>query len=131
MTSAARAVMLCALALGGCTAFDTYSSGHSAHAAGWRAAQVVEVGRAADLASTVDRDCGTGGGPDAPYAVVRFRNGGVRSRSLGTGRLPAGVMLKVGDQVEVNILDCAAPLAVSGAERPGSQSGSVSGTPSR
>ncbi len=131
MTSAARAVMLCALTLGGCTSFDAYSFDHSAHAAGWRAAQVVEVGRMADLASTADRDCGTNGGPDAPYAVVRFRNGGVRSRSLGTGRLPAGVVPKVGDKVEVNILDCAAPLAIAGHARPADQSGSVSGTPSR
>lgn len=131
MTSVARAVVLSALALGGCTAFDAHSLDHTAHAAGWRAAQVVDVGRAADLAGTVDRDCGTDGGPDAPYAVVRYRNGGVRSRSLGTSRLPAGAVPKVGDKVEVNILDCAAPLAVAGQARPADQSGSVSGTPSR
>jgi len=128
VTSAARAVVLCALALGGCTAFDAHSLDHAAHASGWRAAQVVDVGRAADLAGTVDRDCGTGGGPDAPYAVVRYRNGGVRSRSLGTGRLPVGPVPKVGDRVEVNILDCAAPLALAA---PVGQSGSSSGTPSR
>lgn len=131
MTPAARAVVLCALALGGCTAFDAHSLDHAAHASGWRAAQVVDVGRAADLAGTVDRDCGTGGGPDAPYAVVRYRNGGVRSRSLGTGRLPAGPVPKVGDRVEVNILDCAAPLAFAGQAGPADQSGSVPGTPSR
>jgi hypothetical protein len=128
VTSPARAAVLCVLALGGCTAFDAHSLDHTA---GWRAAQVVDVGRAADLAGTADRDCGTDGGPDAPYAVVRYRNGGVRSRSLGTGRLPAGVVPKVGDKVEVNILDCAAPLALAGHAGPADQSGSVSGTPSR
>ncbi|MGJ7615298.1 MULTISPECIES: hypothetical protein [unclassified Variovorax] len=120
MRSAGRAAVLWALALGGCTALDAHSFDHSA---GWRAAQVVAVGRAADLAGTVDRDCGSPGDGTAPYAVVRYRNGGVHTRSLGTGRLPAGAVPAVGDAVHVNILDCAAPLVV--------QSGSSSGTPSR
>ncbi len=108
--------------LGGCSAFDAHSFDRSA---GWRAAEVVSVGRAGDLAATADRDCGSDGGAAAPYAVVRYRNGGVHSRSVGTGRWPAGARLKVGDAVEVNVLDCAAPLALPG------QSGSNSGTPSR
>ncbi len=121
MRSAGRAAVLWALALGGCTALDAHSFDHSA---GWRAAQVVAVGRAADLAGTVDRDCGAPGGGSAPYAVVRYRNGGVHTRSLGTARLPAGAELRLGDEVHVNILDCAAPLVAA-------QSGSSSGTPSR
>jgi len=55
---------------------------------------------------------------------VRYRNGGVHTRSLGTARLPAGAELRLGDEVHVNILDCAAPLVSA-------QSGSSSGTPSR
>lgn len=117
-----RMVALWALTLGGCTAFDAHSFDHSA---GWRAAQVVSVGRAGDLAKTADHDCGVEGGAAAPYAIVRYRNGGVHTRSIGTGHWPAGASLKVGDEVEVNILDCAAPLALLG------QRGSVSGTPSR
>lgn len=120
MRSAGRDAVLWVLALGGCTAFDAHSFDHSA---GWRAAQVVAVGRAADLAGTVDRDCGSPDGGTAPYAVVRYRNGGVHTRSLGTGHLPAGAGLRLGDEVHVNILDCAVPLVA--------QSGSSSGTPSR
>lgn len=117
-----RATLLWALALGGCSAFDAHSFDH---AAGWRAAQVVSVGRAGDLAATADRDCGAEGGTAAPYAVVRYRNGGVHTRSLGTGRWPAGAALKAGDAVEVNILDCALPLALPG------QRGSMPGAASR
>lgn len=117
-----RATALCALTLGGCTAFDAHSFDHSA---GWRAAEVVSVGRAGELARSVDRDCGAEGGAAAPYAIVRYRNGGVHSHSLGTGHWPARADPKVGDAVEVNILDCAVPLALPG------QSGSISGTPSR
>ncbi|WP_418116448.1 hypothetical protein ABL849_16190 [Variovorax sp. 375MFSha3.1] len=117
-----RSALLCALMLGGCSAFDAHSFDRSA---GWRAAEVVSVGRAGELAATVDRDCGSDGGAAVPYAVVRYRNGGVHSRSLGTGRWPAGARLNVGDAVEVNVLDCALPLALPG------QSGSSSGTPSR
>ncbi|MET3389392.1 hypothetical protein ABIC33_000015 [Variovorax sp. 1140] len=117
-----RLFLLGALMLGGCSAFDAHSFDRSA---GWRAAEVVSVGRAGELAATADRDCGSDGGAAAPYAVVRYRNGGVHSRSVGTGRWPAGALLKVGDAVEVNVLDCAAPLALPG------QSGSSSGTPSR
>ncbi|RSZ29983.1 MULTISPECIES: hypothetical protein [unclassified Variovorax] len=122
MRGVRRATFLLALALGGCSAFDAHSFDHSA---GWRAAQVVSVGRTGDLVATADRDCGADGGADARYAVVRYRNGGVHTRSLGTGRWPAGAALKVGDAVEVNILDCAAPLALAG------QRGSMPGAPSR
>ena len=120
-----RAVLLWALMLGGCSAFDAHSFDRSA---GWRAAQVVSVGRTSDLAATADRDCGADGGAATPYAVVRYRYGGVHTRSVGTGRWPQGAELKVGDAVEVNILDCAAPLALLA---PVGQSGSSSGTPSR
>ncbi|QNK67289.1 hypothetical protein [Variovorax sp. PAMC26660] len=122
MTSTGRVAMLWALALGGCTAMDAHSFDHSA---GWRAAQVVSVGSAGELSSTVDRDCGADGGTTASYAVVRYRNGGVHTRSLGTGRWPAGAEPKVGDAVHVNILDCAAPLALADQKR------SASGTPPR
>jgi hypothetical protein len=107
MTRMWRASVLWAFVLGGCTAFDAHSFDP---AAGWHAAQVVSVGRAGDLSGSADRDCGTAGDAPARYAVVRFRNGGVHSRSLGTSRLPAGTELKVGDAVYVNILDCSAPL---------------------
>ena len=117
-----RMVALWALTLGGCTAFDAHSFDHSA---GWRTAQVVSVGRAGDLAKTADHDCGVEGGAAAPYAIVRYRNGGVHSRSLGTPRLPAGTELTVGDAVYVNVLDCGAPLMTR------AQWASVSGTPSR
>ncbi|SCX66379.1 hypothetical protein [Variovorax sp. EL159] len=109
MISKGRVAMLWALALGGCTALDAHSFDH---AEGWRAAQVVSVGQAGDLAGTADRDCGADGGATARYAVVRYRNGGVHTRSLGTGRWPAGSEPKVGDAVHVNILDCTAPLAL-------------------
>jgi hypothetical protein len=95
------------IALGGCTALDAHSSGRLA---AWHAAQVVSVGRAADLAGLVEQDCGADDGPSAPYAVVRYRAGGVHSRSLGTGRLPEGTELHAGDTVYVNVLDCGAPL---------------------
>ncbi|WP_432731949.1 hypothetical protein [Variovorax sp. W6] len=123
-----RAAILWALALGGCSAFDAHSFDRSA---GWRAAQVVSVGKMGELAATADRDCGADGadrGAAAPYAVVRYRNGGVHTRSIGTGHWPAGASLKVGDAVEVNVLDCAAPLALAA---PANQRGSNSGTPSR
>lgn len=111
MTPLWRASVLGALALGGCTAFDAHSFDHALDpSAGWHAAQVAAVGRAGDLAGSVDRDCGGGSDASARYAVVRYRNGGVHTRSLGTARLPVGAELKVGDAVYVNILDCAAPL---------------------
>lgn len=123
MSAAWRAGVLWALsALGGCAAFDAHSLDR---AAGWHAAQVVAVGRASDLSATVDRDCGAAGDASARYAVVRYRNGGVHSRSLGTDRLPADTELKVGDAVYVNTLDCATPLMTQ------AQRGSNSGTPSR
>ncbi|MFM9923086.1 hypothetical protein VLK31_08855 [Variovorax sp. H27-G14] len=84
-------------------------------AGGWHAAQVVAVGRADALATTVDQDCGCAAdssGNPRPYAVVRYRNGGVHSRSLGTSRLPAGVPLRVGDAVYVNLRDCKVTLAL-------------------
>lgn len=124
MTPVWRASVLWVFALGGCTAFDAHSFDP---AAGWHSAQVVSVGRAGDLSGTADRDCGTAGGDaSARYAIVRFRNGGVHSRSLGTTRLPTDAELKVGDAVYVNVLDCGAPLVAARAQR-----GSVSGTPSR
>jgi len=107
MTLVWRASVLWAFALGGCAAFDVHSFDP---AAGWHAAQVVSLGRAADLSRSADRDCGAAGDASARYAVVRFRNGGVHSRSLGTTRLPAGAALAVGDAVYVNVLDCSAPL---------------------
>lgn len=122
MRGVRRSTVLWALTLGGCTSFDAHSFDHSA---GWRAAQVVSVGRAGDLARSADRDCGAEGGAEAPYAIVRYRNGGVHSHSLGTGHWPVGAVLKVGEAVEVNTLDCAALLALPG------QRGSISGTPSR
>ncbi|MDP9895546.1 hypothetical protein J2W32_004806 [Variovorax boronicumulans] len=123
MSPALRASVLWAFALGGCTAFDAHSLDR---AAGWHAAQVVAVGRAGDLSGTADRNCGAAGDASARYAVVRYHNGGVHSRSLGTDRLPADTELKVGDAVYVNILDCAAPLMMTP-----DQSGSMSGAPSR
>jgi hypothetical protein len=114
--------VLWAFALGGCAAFDAHSFDP---AASWHAAQVVSVGRADDLSSSADRDCGAAGDTSARYAVVRYRSGGVHSRSLGTARLPADTELKVGDAVYVNILDCTAPLMTP------AQRGSVSGMPSR
>ncbi|MBT2334447.1 hypothetical protein J7E49_11100 [Variovorax paradoxus] len=122
MTRIRCTVLLCTLALGGCAAFDARSFDRSA---GWRAAQVVSVGRAGDLAGLAERDCGAEGGAAAAYAIVRYRNGGVRSHSLGTGRWSPGAEPKVGDVLEVNILDCAAPLARA------DQSGSNSGAPLR
>jgi hypothetical protein len=110
-----------ASALAGCAAFDAQAFDRSS---GWHAAEVVAVGRADALAGGVDRDCGGPGGGSAPYAVVRYRNGGVHTRSLGTARLPAGTALRPGDEVHVNILDCAAPLVAA-------QSGSSSGAPPR
>ena len=107
MTPLRCVAVLWTLALGGCVAFDAHSGDH---AAAWHAAQVVRIGQAGELAASADTDCGAEGGPSARYAVVRYRNGGVHTRSLGTGRLPAGTELKVGDAVYVNVLDCSAPL---------------------
>jgi hypothetical protein len=45
---------------------------------------------------------------DEPYAVVRYHDGGLRTRALGTTRLPPD--LRVGDTVRVDVLDCNAPL---------------------
>ncbi len=112
--------LLCALALGGCASFDAHSldrterMDHFGRSGGWHAAQVVAVGRADALAATVDQDCGCAAdsGSPRPYAVVRYRNGGVHSRSLGTSRLPPGVPLRVGDAVYVNVLDCKVALAL-------------------
>lgn len=114
MTAAGRAAVLWALALGGCTALDAHSFDR---ATGWRSAQVVAVGSAAELAPAVDRDCGGGNEPSSTYAVVRYRNGGVHTRSLGTAHLPAGAELKVGDAVHVNVLDCAVPLVAAQSDR--------------
>ena len=75
-------------------------------ALGWRSATVVDIGRAADLAPTVDRDCDAGAMASGSYAVVRYRNGGRHSRSLGTSRFPADLV--AGDSVHVNVLDCRA-----------------------
>lgn len=115
MTTAGRAGLLwapaLAVALGGCTALDAHSNGRPTDAeAGWHAAQVVRLGNAGELAALADQDCGADGAPSARYALVRYRAGGVHSRSLGTGRLPEGGVLHVGDTVYVNVLDCGAPL---------------------
>lgn len=121
MTTAGRAGLLwasaLAVALGGCTALDAHSNGrsvatdtHTSINTGWHAAQVVRLGNAGELAALADQDCGADGGPSARYALVRYRAGGVHSRSLGTGRLPEGGVLHVGDTVYVNVLDCGAPL---------------------
>jgi hypothetical protein len=107
MTSLRRAGLLWTLALGGCASFDAHSLDR---AAGWHAAQVVAVGRADALGRSADRDCG-GSGAEA-YVVVRYRNGGVHSRSLGTSRLPPGVPLSVGDAVYVNLPECKVTLAL-------------------
>lgn len=116
MTLLRRTGLLWALALGGCASFDAHSYDR---AAGWHAAQVVAVGRADALAVTVDRDCGGSIGGAAAYVVVRYRNGGVHSRSLGTSRLPQGVPLSVGDAVYVNVLECKVALALPAeVERP-------------
>ena len=115
MTTAGRAGFLwapaLAVALVGCTVLDAHSNGRTAATeAGWHAAQVVRLGNAGELAALADQDCGADGGPSARYALVRYRAGGVHSRSLGTGRLPEGGVLHVGDTVYVNVLDCGAPL---------------------
>lgn len=74
------------------------------HAAGWRSATVVSIGRAEELAPTVSHACGLGSDPSARYAVVRYNDGSRRSRSIGTSRFPSD--LAVGDAVHVNVLDC-------------------------
>ena len=76
------------------------------HALGWRSATVMAIGRAAEFAPEVDRDCDAGGASAARYAVVRYSNGGLHSRSLGSSQVPAD--LAVGDDVYVNVLDCKA-----------------------
>ena len=108
MRAAQITVMWAAALLVGCASVS--GAGATAYSDGWRAAQVVEIGRTGDLARTADHDCGFGANPSAPYVVVRYRNGGVHTRSLGTVDLPAKPTLQVGDKVYVNILDCAVQL---------------------
>ena len=108
MRTAAITAMWTAALLAGCAAVPGTDA--SAYSAGWRVAQVVEIGRTGDLARKADHDCGFGANPSAPYVVVRYHNGGVHTRSLGTVDLPDKPTLQVGDRVYVNILDCAMQL---------------------
>jgi len=105
MRAAPIAMAWAAALLAGCAAGPGADA--SSYSAGWRAAQVVEIGRTGDLARTADHDCGYGANPSAPYVVVRYHGGGVHTRSLGTVDLPPSPTLRVGDKVYVNILDCA------------------------
>lgn len=79
------------------------------HAQDWRSATVVALGRAGELAKTVDHDCGVGASRDAPYLVVRYLDRGVlhnRTWLLGTTEIPSAAILQVGTAVQVNLPDC-------------------------
>lgn len=73
---------------------------------GWRSAFVVDLGRAGELASKADHDCAVGAAPNAPYVVVRYRDHGVQTWTLGTSNIPPNNDLRAGESVEVNIRDC-------------------------
>ncbi|WP_198087446.1 hypothetical protein [Variovorax sp. E3] len=118
LVAPATAAWAAAVLLAGCAAAPGTS--RFDYSAGWRSAQIVEIGRAGDLARTADHDCGFGANPAAPYVVVRYHGGGVHTRSLGTVDLPTDPAPRVGDRVYVNILDCAVQ------STSGSQRGSVS-----
>ncbi|WP_431273087.1 hypothetical protein ACQ858_12625 [Variovorax ureilyticus] len=98
-----RSVLLAAL--GGCSVHGIYD-----HAHGWRDAVVVEIGRESELSVLADRHCPGDAAADSPYLVVRFRDGGLHSRSLGKSVNPSDAPLRIGDEVRVNIFDCGAPI---------------------
>lgn len=87
--------------LGGCAGL-TFQD----RAEGWRSALVVDLGRAGELAPNVDHDCATGAAPNAPYLVVRYRDHGMQTFSLGTSDVPPNSDFRAGEAVEVNIKDC-------------------------
>ncbi|MBS79530.1 MULTISPECIES: hypothetical protein [unclassified Variovorax] len=93
------------LALAGCAGLGT---SHADFVAGWRTGRVEALGRAGELAHAMYRDCAPQAGANEPYAVVRYHDGGLRTRALGTTRLPPD--LRVGDTVRVDVRDCSAPL---------------------
>lgn len=86
------------LLLAGCSALELEK--------GWRGATVVALGPAEKLAPTVDHDCAFNAAPDTPYLVVRYRDHGVQTWSLGTPQIPPGAGMAPGTFVHVNILDC-------------------------
>jgi hypothetical protein len=75
-------------------------------AEGWRSALVVELGRAGELASKTNYDCAVGAAPNAPYLVVRYRDHGVQTQSLGTANFPPNTDFRAGEAVQVNVKDC-------------------------
>lgn len=95
----------CLFALAGCAGL---AASHADFVAGWRTGRVEALGRAGELARGMYHDCAPRAGADEPYAVVRYHDGGLRTRALGTTRLPPD--LRVGDTVRVDVLDCNAPL---------------------
>jgi len=75
-------------------------------AEGWRSGFVVDLGRAGELASRVDYDCAVGSAANAPYLVVRYRDHGTQTRSLGTSNVPPNADFRAGEAIDVNIKDC-------------------------
>jgi hypothetical protein len=73
---------------------------------GWRSAVVMDLGRAGELAPKADHDCAFGAAPNAPYLVVRYRDHGVQTWSLGTSDVPPNADFRAGEAVEINIKDC-------------------------
>jgi len=88
--------------LGGCSGLALQD-----RAAGWRGADVVALGQAGALAHSVDHDCALGASPDAPYLVVRYRDHGTQTWTLGTSEVSRSSGFREGEPVQVNILDCA------------------------
>jgi hypothetical protein len=93
------------LLLGGCS-----GPALQERAEGWRGANVVALGVAADLAPRVDHDCALGAAPNAPYLVLRYRDHGTQTWTLGTSEVQAGSDFQAGEPVQVNILDCSVRL---------------------
>jgi len=87
--------------LNGCTSFGAQDFDE-----GWRSAVVVDLGRAGELAPKTDHDCAVGAAPNAPYLVVRYRDHGTQTWSLGTSDVPPGADFRAGEAIDVNIKDC-------------------------
>lgn len=87
--------------LGGCAGLSFED-----RAEGWRSGVVVDLGQAGKLAPKADHDCAVGAAPNAPYLVVRYRDHGVQTWSLGTSEIPPTADFRDGETVEVNIQNC-------------------------
>lgn len=104
-----HALTFVALGIAGCA--GPYDE-EARYVAGWRLAEVVEVGTTATITRAVSRDCRAElpAVPDGAYAVLRYRTGNRFHRVESTSLVSNSAGVRAGDLVYINIADCSVPL---------------------